>query len=405
MKQVLHLLVFDVEHDRVLAANCGSRWMLPVLTCDERTRALPGVARWVLERGIHGDVAGQWLGRVTDDAIDWLLPIAVEPARASTVASSFEWRALDALASSASVIEYQQWALARTLASGPLPCVDGPFGNLCWPQDVRAWIGAAAGSPVVSLTPFRCSAHEIVVGANCGSTRVYFKGLTDDRASEARITRALAGVEPDSFARTIATARRPDGSVWWLTAECAGRPGGSVSCVAQALARIQRRVIETHPAGVPCEPLRFERMVRWASSLLDDSPGREAIGRASTRLRLAGTTPTWIPMDLDATNVLVDECDRARFIDVDDSFLGSAPLAMATLAMRCRDRTVYHTYERTWPAALARLDWPTVETAAAVIHAWLGWHRLERNIARGEVFVDRALATARIRARLVKAIG
>src|SRR5215813_9035575 len=139
MKQTLHALVVDVERRRTLAATFGSAWLLPVLTCDERTRPLPLVARWLAERGIRGDVAGQWLGRVTAESIEWLVPIAAVGGNARS-AAALEWEPLDVVASRPPVLDYQRWALARALERGPLPSVDGPFGNLCWSQDVRRWI-------------------------------------------------------------------------------------------------------------------------------------------------------------------------------------------------------------------------------------------------------------------------
>jgi hypothetical protein len=110
-------------------------------------------------------------------------------------------------------------------------------------------------------------------------------------------------------------------------------------------------------------------------------------------------------MDLDPTNILTDGESRVRFIDVDHSFLGPAPLAMATLVMRCGDRTVYRTYEQSWSPRLTDVDWEAFETAATVIQAWLGWKRLKGNIARGEVYVDGNLAAERTRQRLARAIG
>lgn len=402
MKQTLHALVVDVERRRVLAATYGSTWLLPVLTCDERARPLPMVANWLADRGIDADVSGQWLGRVTNDSIDWLVAIAAE-ARNARTAEGLVWYAPDALASSRPVVEYQRWALVRTLTRGFPPTVDGPFGHLCWPHEVRRWIGAVSGPAAGSLTPYRCAAHEVVVGAQCGLSRVFFKGLTQDRAGEVQTTRTLAGVEPGSFARTIAEAGR-QGCTWWLTAECAGRASRDLQCVAQALSRIQQRVLALGPAGVSLRQLELDAAERWASDLLGDSPQRDVLDRACARVRGADVPTTWIPMDLDPSNVLVDEANRARFIDVDDSFLGPAPLAMATLLLRCGDRALCRTYERSWSPPLTGLDWPAFETAAAVIHAWLGWTRLERNVARGEIVVDRGFASSRARARLSKAI-
>jgi hypothetical protein len=252
--------------------------------------------------------------------------------------------------------------------------------------------------------PYRVGAHEVVLGADYARGRVYFKGLVGERATETYLTQALAAVAPDSFARTLALERRRDSSVWWLTAACPGRPGGDAHRAAQALARVQQRVLAT---GAPdaLSPLDLEAAARWGSELLADSSCQAIVRRHCACVTRADVPETWIPMDLDPTNILVDGEDRVRFIDLDDSFLGPAPLAIATLALRCGDRTLYRTYERSWSPALAGLDWAAFETAATVVQTWLGWTRLERNIARGEVFIDRDLAVARVRARLAGAIG
>jgi hypothetical protein len=402
MTQTLHLLIVDCDRRAALAATCRSKWLLPVVTCDERARAAPLIVRWCADRGVRGDVAGQWLGRVTSNAMDWLVAITVRRGSAIT-GSALQWRPFDALRSDPAVLDYQQWAVDKALTRGVLPSVAGPFGNLAWPDEARSWIGNAVGSPVTSLTPYRVGAHEVVIGADCAGGRVYCKGLTQERAAEARVTQALAAVERESFARTLAFERRRGGSVWWLTAACPGRPGGDVHRIAQALARIQQRVLATGP---PREPgrLDLEAAAQWANDLVGESPCGETVRRQCARVTRADVPFTWIPMDLDPTNILVDDEDRVRFIDVDDSFLGPAPLAMAGLAMRCADRTPYRTYERSWSPPLVDLDWVAFETAAAVVQFWLGWQRLEGHLARGEVFVDRDFATARTRARLRKAI-
>ena len=402
MRQLLHLLIVDGGRRAALATTFRGKWLLPVVTCTERARSAPLVARWLVERDLRGDVAGQWLGRVTENAMDWLVAIAAT--YGSAIADpAFQWRPLDTLEATAAVVEYQQWAIARAVRHGELPVVSGPFGNLSWPDRARAWIASVTGSAVESLTPYRVSAHEVVVGAGCANGRVYCKGLTRERAAEARLTRILAAIEPESFARTLALEDRDDGSVWWLTAACNGRSGENLNRVAAALARIQQRVLA---GGVSREVPRLdlEAAARWASELVGESRCADAVGRRCAQVMRADVPASWIPMDLDPTNVLVDGDNRVRFIDVDDSFLGPAPLAMATLATRCDDKSLCRTYERSWSPALVGLDWIAFETAATVVQSWLGWRRLERHIARGEVVVDREFAAARTRDRLVKAI-
>ena len=369
---------------------------------------MPFVARWLAERGIRGDVAGQWLGRVTADASDWLVAIAARPEDA-VAGSGLEWRALDALAASTPVLDYQQWAVARTLARGVPPSVDGPFGCLSWPDEVRAWIEVAAGSAVTSLTPYRVGAHEVVLGADCTHGRVYFKGLAGERASEARLTQELAAVAPDSFAQTLALDRREDGTAWWLTASCPGQPVGDAYQAAEALARIQQRVMGVGLASLSLSAVNLDAATLWAGALLGDSPCAALVRRRCAAVMRADVPEGWIPMDLDPSNILIDDEGRVRFIDVDDSFLGPVPLAVATLATRCADRMLasatYRGYELAWSSPLTGLDCVAFETAATVVQFWLGWKRLERNIARGEVYVDGDLAAERTRRRLARAIG
>jgi hypothetical protein len=400
MRQVLHLLIVDRDRRAALAARHGSRWLLPVIACGETTRAPLLVARWCAQQGIGSDVAGQWLGRVGQDATDWLVAI---PARSGgrNPGETFEWISLDALSSAASVLDYQTWAVARAVRGCALPCVDGPFGNLDWPEAVRAWIGESVGSPPYAWAPYRVSAHEIVLGAETARGRVYFKGLTADRACEAVLTQTLAALAPDSFARTLALDRREAASTWWLTGECAGRPERT-HLAGSALARIQRMTAMAQ-GRLALQILEIELAAAWASALVDGSAITAAIRRACATAG-AGVPHAWIPMDLDPANVLVDDDGAVRFIDVDDSFFGPAPLAMAILAQRGTGDTLYRTYEQSWSPSLSSVDWPAFEIASTVVQFWLGWKRLERNIARGEIFIDRDLASARLRARLVRAI-
>ena len=404
MQQVLHLLIVDRDRRAALTASYGSKWLLPVVTCAERARAAPVAARWAAERGAPGGVAGQWLGRVTEVGIDWLVAIVARPPH-FTPPPPLEWTPLDALSSQASLLDYQQWAIARAVQDDALPSVSGPFGNLSWPWDVQSWIGGAAGAAVSSLTPYRVGAYEVVLGADCLLGRVYFKGLVEERAAEARLTQALAEAAPDSFARTIALERQADGCVWWLTAACPGRPGGDPHRAAQALARVQQRTRTADHRSLVLPALDLEAATRWASDLLGDSRSGAIVRRRCAQALHADVPTAWIPMDLDPVNILVDAGHRVRFIDVDDSFLGPAPLAMATLARRSADPTLYRAYEQSWSPPLARLDWQDFEVAASVVESWLGWKRLRRNIERGEVFAALDLVEARVRARLARAIN
>jgi hypothetical protein len=314
-------------------------------------------AQWCAGRGISGDVAGQWLGRMRSNAVDWLMVLAARylPAPAPI---GLEWTSLTALANCRSVVDYQTWALARSLERGDLPSVNGPFGTLEWPGRMRAWIEGAAGVSCCAWTPYRTSAYEVVVGADTVRGRIYCKGLYGDRAAEAATTRRLAAVAPESFAPTIAIDVRGDGAVWWMTAECRGRPADDPALVGAALARLQQRVS-------------------------------------------ADVEASWIPMDLDCSNVLIDGADVA-FIDLDDAFTGPAPLAMAGFALRSRgDRAAaYHAYEQAWSPPLAALRWRDFEISATVFQAWCGWLRVRRHVERGELVADLDDVAEKIRARV-----
>jgi hypothetical protein len=361
MQQQLHLFVVDGERKTALAARYGARWLLPTLACGERIRAGPAIVRWCGEHGIVGDVAGQWLGRLDIRAADWLVAIAAKeglPRRRGPL----DWFPLDALAGGKSVLDYQTWAVSRTLEAGGLPRVAGPFGTLDWPGAVRDWIQQTVSITGDVWTPFRTSAYEVVLGVTTREGRVYFKGLTAERTAEIRVTQQCAAIAPGSFARTIALEERSDGMAWWLTEECRGRPAEDPSTVAAALARLQQR-----------------------------------LGPDIRR--------TWIPMDLDPTNVLIDH-GRVAFIDLDDSSVGFAPLAMAGFALRCKgDRAAaYRTYEESWSPRLAPVDWRRLERAATIVQSRLGWRRVKRSVARGELFADLEVVRDRIRARLARAL-
>jgi hypothetical protein len=434
MPQLLHLLVLDREHCAALATWHGARWLLPMLCCDERARAGSLIGRWAAGQGLSGDVVGQWLGRMTPDApgIDWLVVITASP-REPTPASALRWTPIESLTSSAPLLDYQQWAVAQATRGSGLPSVPGPFGALTWLDGVRQWLMDSAGVPDAGpVTPYRVSSHEVVLGIQTGHSRVYFKGLAPDRAIEARITSALSALAPEFFARTLALEWRADGTVWWLAEACPGLPLAQrlTACrarqVAVACAEIQRRVVSA-PGGIARElpVLDLASAASWSAGLLegghlvpeDAAASCEAIERACHEIGAAGVPHSWIPLDLDPGNVLLDDDGAVRFIDLDDSFAGAAPLAMATYARRVtrlqidRDRSVpwrqslYGAYERTWPVApLAAYEWRSFEIASAVLEGYLGWKRLVTNFERGEVQGPLEMASARIARRLARAL-
>ena len=388
MQQHLHLLILDPERRGVLASQYGSRWLLPSIRCDERLRAGPAIARWCADRSIGGDVAGQWLGRAGTHAIDWLVPIATRQPLPSTD-TALAWTPVDALAGGKSVLDYQTWALTRSLECSIVPAVAGPFGNLDWPDRVRTWLRDTLGLTSARWTPYRTSAHEVVLGVDTLRGRIYFKGLTGDRATEALVTRRFFEAAPESFARTLALERRSDGTTWWVTAACRGRTVNDPLAVAIALARLQHRVLPVARDSGMLEKADLVAACTWAGE--DHRPIDSAIAAS------------WVPMDLDPTNVLIDG-DRVQFIDLDDSFIGPAPLAMAAFARRRGGvRTAaYAVYERSWSPPLAAVEWRRLENAAVVFQAWRGWLRVMRNVERGELDVDLDHVRTSIRARLTR---
>jgi hypothetical protein len=280
--------------------------------------------------------------------------------------------------------------------------VNGPFGNLDWPGAVRTWIAAQTGPLPRSLMPYRVSAHEVVLGVD---GRCFFKGLGAERAAEASLTIALAKFAPEAFPTTLALDRHDDGSVWWLTAACPGRPPADAHGAARQLARIQQRLARDRHLALGLETVDLESICRWTCDLLGSVAAGDVVVPAFAVTTAAEVCRSWIPMDLDLTNLVADPDDAVRFIDVDDSFFGPAPLAIALLAQRSSDRTIYRTYEQSWRPALGGIDWACVEVVASAIDAWLGWKRVERNIERGELDVALDLVTMRIRERLIRKIS
>jgi hypothetical protein len=398
MQQRHHLLTVNRERRSALAARFGTRWLLPSITCDERVRAGPLVVQWCAERGLAGDVAGQWLGRVDATGVDWLIAISARTPLPQVV-TPLEWIDLDLLSNGPSVIDYQSWALARSLIGHAIPTVAGPFGNLDWPERARAWIAASLGSPPCAWTPYRTSAYEVVLGVETARGRVYLKGLTRERADEAELTRSLAALAPESFAPTLTLEYGADGTVWWLTGGCAGRPTRDAALVGAALARLQQRLMACADDLPGLRDMDLDAAVVWACA---GTHHADLIRDTYASVQRASLPRAWLPMDLDPTNVIVHDGD-VRFIDVDDSYVGPAPLPIALFARRCGGPPAHRAYQQSWSPPLERIDWQSFEIAAAVFEAWRGWERVRRNVERGEVDAPLDRLETRVRERLARA--
>jgi hypothetical protein len=105
-------------------------------------------------------------------------------------------------------------------------------------------------------------------------------------------------------------------------------------------------------------------------------------------------------MDLDPSNVLVDIDGTVRFIDIDDSLVGPAPLAVAGFVARCHDRGLYRSYGDACVPALAVELWPACDVAAAAVKAWFDWERVLQNTQRHEIVGVLDAARQRLRERL-----
>jgi hypothetical protein len=427
MQQILHLLVVDRDHREGLATACGLRWLLPIVCCTERMRPGPLAANWLAERGISGDVIGQWLGHLTsrNDAMDWLVVVNARPTRGLATPPGLRWLPLQHLKSAASIIEYQTWALRKAMA-GDVPSTTGPFGSMQSFDGVRDWVETIAGALSAPPVFYKIMPYEVVLGVSTASGRFYFKGLTGDRIAEAAITSVLSRELPDTFARTLALEQRADGSAWWLTEHCRGTTvAADLTCermmlVAAALARIQQHLADRTDLHVPGADLATA--AAWARTLLGEHVSSEtfdrcdaAIARAYQTVSTSDLPRSWIPLDLDPGNVLIEDA-VVRFIDLDDSRVGAVPLAASTFLRRARrmrtgadwplwTEAVHRAYEEAWaPPLELRKRWPDLDAASMMIDAHLGWQRLLQKIERHQVHGARELAAARTAQRLARAL-
>jgi hypothetical protein len=403
MQQVLHLLIVDPRTSEALTASYGSRWLLPILTCGECVRADPKALLWAAGRGVECEIIGQWLGRAGPSATDWLMAMSAVSGSLRGCAQ-LRWTPLEQLNPRTALVEYQGWVLARVTEPDALPSRPGPFGRFGWLDEVRSWIGSVIGTRVNRVVrQFRSTPNEVVLRATAGRANVFFKGMGRSRDLEPRLTAALASLIPDAFPSTIAVAERDDGSTWWLTEGCPGVPATDPAAVTRALAAAQQQLTGATEAARHLPVLDLEAALAWGTSFLDKGDAelmRQQVQRAAIR----SSAPTWIPLDLHPTNVLIDDAGAVRFIDLDESFLGPPALAAVVLSRRWRDRSVYAAFERSWTPRLRGVNWPALETTATLVDTWLGWRRLERITRTGEVSGALDIATPTVRDRLRRCV-
>lgn len=385
MQQYLHLLVVDRRQRTALIQTVDRRWLLPVVACPERARAPLVAARWLSDRHISGVVAGQWCGRIAANgrSIDWLMAVA---AAAPLRSPPFGCAVIDGLEAARAVLDYQAWGVQHVAALGGLG-VGGPFGSFDWIDDARSWIESTGLTGVSSPTCFRASAYDVVLGVRSGPAVVYFKGAAPDRASDLHAMAAAAEALPESFPRTFALEERGD-STRWLLEGCAGvslaraREHDVVVRVAHDIGRLQQMVaLESRQSTLDLAGIleNADRLLESAGLPSMSGTTRRAFD-AVTLLR-AG----WTPLDLDPSNVFVDGC-RIRYIDLEPR-LTAMPIALSVLARRVAGTgdllaAMREAYEST---AAERVPWPCVDLVSELTEIVTGWHRVLRNVERGEV--------------------
>jgi hypothetical protein len=427
MHQLLHLLIVDHDGRTALADMRDKKWLLPMVSCSERTRAASIIQRWAKRQNVAGEMIGQWLGRLTAnaDAIDWLVVVRAAARGFRASPPPLSWVPLESLRTSTSMFDYQQWAISRATADGSPPQARGPFGALTWRDVIDGWIENVSGNDAAIGMVYRAGPYELVSAVSTRDGPAYFKGLAPDRSSEARLTSAFAAAMPESFARTRALTPQADGSTWWLAEGCAGLPlthsltPARAASVARACVRIQNKTASLPIPDADLPQLDLRGAAKWSIDLLrrtdriadvDECCG--VVASAFDDVNGLLVPDVWIPLDLDPANVLIGDDGAVRFIDLDDSYLGPAALAMATFGQRVRRLdtdgaiaidALYQAYEQSWSwSPLGRRAWEALEIVSSVVEAHHGWQRVVENAARGELYGPIDLIAERLAQRLAR---
>jgi len=384
MQQFLHLLIVD-RRRAALIQTVGRRWMLPIVACTERARAPIVASRWLIDRGLTGIVAGQWLGRMTTNghSIDWLMAIAIDALRDSPPCRA---ASIDGIEAAKAVLDYQAWAVAQVATRGELH-VSGPFGSLDWIDEACSWIEGTGLERLRSPTCFRASANHVVLGLRSGSAEVYFKGVASDRAPDLHATAAAAQACPRSFPRTLAL-EEISGSTRWLLESCPGVPlarcrdNDDAVRVASDIGRVQRSVdLDSCPSF-----LNLSDILEGADGLLDRT-GLPALSSAARSAfdEVMSLSKGWTPLDLDPSNVFVDE-RQIRYIDLEPR-ITAMPMALSTFARRLvATGGLLQALRRAYESASGeRIPWQSVDLVSEITEVVTGWRKVLLNVECGEV--------------------
>ena len=416
MRQLLHLLIVDRVRHRAIVQTLDGRWLLPTIACGERVRAPLAVARWLRDRGLRGFVFGQWAGRIdtAGSTIDWLVMVSLDAESPPPFPCS--WFRVDRLHPSQALFEYDGWAIERVISNGEI-AVRGPFGTPSWIDHVSTWVSRAAGSRCEPLACFRASSHEVVVAYSWRTSTLFFKGVAADCAIQAIAETEAARVVSAPFPATIALERRGDGSIWRLTARCTGnalvRSLNEITTMRAAadVARLQRDL--QHDNGLrtalPATDLNRARMT-MASLMARYGAGDVPADIDVAFEDVASIETGWTPLDPDPANIFIS--DRSlQYFDL-DAHLAALPLALGVLSQRLTRYTargdgrlrekVREAYADAWHTGV---PWPAVETIAEIVDLTMGWERIQRNAARGEVSGSLHVIERRIASRLSEVLG
>lgn len=424
MRQSLHLLIVDDDRRSALAGWHGGRWLLPLVETAERVRCPMAVLGWLKARGLWGEVVGQWLGRAQAHrlAMDWtVVVLARERLRAGGAA--LQWTSLTTLLASPALLAYQRFALSTIAATGEAPITAGPFGDTNWPEEMKRWAREVLAEPCVGPSlPHRLSAYEVVAELSTKGGRFFVKGLPPERVVEATVTMRAHDLAPDSFPRTVASAPRADGSLWWLMEACPGRAlaenmtAARAADVAAAWIRVQRRIGEDGKLWSLVPAVEVPALERWLVDLLaaegnqtDVDPCAVAIREVAGRVDPSRVPWAFVPCDLDPSNVIVDGND-VRFIDLDDAVVGPALLAVATFTRRVRRPSpevadfLLNTCTHEWQPPIDFGEvWSSVSLLSRLVECHFGWKRMRLKTERGEIQGVLDLGRRSIVKRLVNA--